>query len=108
MRCPIEAHGHLWLGTLFGRAVNTGAFDNLLNVGKGTHFRVHCHHRDVSNLKPAMAALNFSCQVHGTILEELLGVFEVVFLVLFDGGEVLSTEVIDDTIRFFGCVGRRW
>jgi hypothetical protein len=42
-----------------------------------------------------MSALKLSHQIYGTVCEELLGVFVIVFLVLFDGGEVLAAEVID-------------
>jgi hypothetical protein len=42
-----------------------------------------------------MTALQLSHQVHGTVFEKLLGVFVVVALVLFDGGDVFASEFKD-------------
>lgn len=60
-----------------------------------THFRVHGHQGDVPDLISAMPALKLSHQIDGAAFEELRGVFVIVFLVILDGGEVFTAEVID-------------
>ena len=53
-------------------------------MGKRAYFRVHCYQSDVPDLKPAMAYLEFPCQIYRAAFEELPGIFVVVFLVLLD------------------------
>jgi hypothetical protein len=90
-----QAGRYFGLGSIFRRAVDARAFDDLSDVGKRADFGVHRHHGDVSNLKSAMAALQLSHQIHGATVEKLLRVFVVVFLVLFDGGKVVTAGFKD-------------
>jgi hypothetical protein len=53
-------------------------------MGKWTHFGVHCHAGDVPDLISAVAAREFSRQIHGASGEKMLRVLVVVFLVVFD------------------------
>ena len=54
-----------------------------------------------TDLESAMAAFEFPRQIHGAAVEQPLGVFVVVSLVLLDGRKVLTAEFKDYAIRFF-------
>jgi hypothetical protein len=53
-------------------------------MGKWTHFGVHGHAGDVPDLISAVAAREFSRQIHGASGEKTLRVLVVVFLVVLD------------------------
>jgi hypothetical protein len=55
-------------------------------MGKWAYLGVHCCEGDVSDLISAVPAGEFSGEIYGPVFEELFGVFEVVFLVVLDGG----------------------
>jgi len=92
---------HFGLGSFFRRAVDARAFDDLGDVGKRADLGVHGGDGNVPDLESAMAAFEFPRQIHGAAVEQLLGVFVVVSLVLLDGGKVITAEFKDYAIRFF-------
>ena len=64
-------------------------------MGKGAELGVHCHNGDIPHLIPAVPSLQLSNQNYRSSFEEFLGVFEIVFLVLFNGGEAVTASIMD-------------
>ena len=99
--CTKQTHRHLWLLAFFPRAVDARAFDDLRDVRKGADFGIHWHNCDVPDFMSAMPALQLAHQIHGAVFEQLLRVFPVVLLVVFDCGKVFPAQLEDYAIRFF-------